>query len=62
MAASTERAYRMAEPQEKPDLLRAWRHYRHRAEKDPNDRPFADPYYWAGFTCWGVETNASSGA
>jgi CHAT domain-containing protein len=34
-------------------LLRTRRHYRYRAEQNPDDQPFAHPYYWAPFTLYG---------
>jgi len=61
VAVFAEQAYRAAGLRENPALLQAWRHYRRRAENAPDDRPFAHPYYWAGFTCWGAEGEASLG-
>jgi CHAT domain-containing protein len=54
VASSAERAYRAAGPREQVALLMAWRHYHRRAERDPTERPFEAPFFWAGFACWGA--------
>ena len=40
--------------EEKTELFRYMRYYRHQAEQNPDLRPFAHPYYWAAFTVNGM--------
>lgn len=39
----------------KVEWIKHARHYRYRAQQDPDERPFAHPYYWAAFTVNGIE-------
>jgi CHAT domain-containing protein len=43
-----------------PTVLQLLNYHKRYAEKDPSRKPFADPYYWAGFIYSGAGGSAVS--
>ena len=54
VAKYAEKCLRQAKRKDQAQLLIHKNHYAHRAQQNPNERPFAHPYYWAAFTVNGM--------